>query len=141
MNTNKFIVGGIIGGIAFFLLGWLVWGMLLKDFMAANVGSAGNVMKADADVTWWALIVGNIFSGLLVSYVLGKAGAKGAGAGAGIGAVLGLLLAGGFDFVMLGVSNLMTTKGALVDIAANIVVTAVVGAIVGWYWGMGKKAA
>jgi hypothetical protein len=33
MNTNKFLIGGIIGGIAYFLIGWLVWGMLLMNFM------------------------------------------------------------------------------------------------------------
>src|SRR5512143_586689 len=76
MNTNKFLIGGIIGGIAFFLLGWLVWGMLLMDFMTNNAGTATGVMKAQGDMVWWALIVGNIFSGLFVSYVLNKAGAS-----------------------------------------------------------------
>lgn len=141
MNTNKFLVGGIIGGIAYFLLGWLVWGMLLMDFMSNNAGTATGVMKAQADMVWWALIVGNIFSGLALSYVLSKAGVSGAGAGAGVGAVFGLLIAAGFDLTMLGTSNIMTLKGALVDIAASTVVTAIVGAIVGAYLGMGKKAA
>ncbi|TAL49747.1 MAG: hypothetical protein EPN92_02475 [Chitinophagaceae bacterium] len=140
MNTNKFLVGGIVGGIAYFLLGWLVWGILLKDFMATNVGSAGNVMRADSDIVWWALIVGNLFSGLALAYVLVRAGVNSVGSGAGTGAVFGLLIAAGFDFTMYGVSTLMTTKGALVDIGANLVVSAVVGGIVGWYLGMGKKA-
>lgn len=141
MNTNKFLIGGIIGGIAFFLLGWLVWGMLLMNFMKDNSGTASGVMKEQADMVWWALIVGNIFSGLALSYVLSKAGTASAGAGAGVGAVFGLLVAASFDFTMLGVSNINTLKGSLVDIAANIVVTAIVGAIVGAYMGMGKKAA
>jgi hypothetical protein len=141
MNTNKFLIGGIIGGIANFLLGWLVWGMLLMDFMKNNAGTATGVMKEQGDMVWWALIVGSIFGGLAVSYVLNKAGASGAGAGAAIGAMLGLLIAASYDFTMLGVSNLMTLKGALVDIAANIVVMSIIGAIVGWYLGMGKKAA
>ena len=31
MNVKNFIVGGIVGGIVDFLLGWVVYGMLLKD--------------------------------------------------------------------------------------------------------------
>ena len=141
MNTNKFLIGGIIGGIAYFLLGWLVWGMLLMDFMTNNAGTATGVMKAEADMVWWALIVGNLFSGLALSYVLSKAGVASAGAGAATGAVFGLLISAGFDFTMLGTSNIMTMKGALVDIAASLVVTAIVGAIIGAFLGMGKKAA
>ena len=84
MNTNKFLVGGIIGGIVYFLLGYLVFGLLLKDFMANNMGTATGTMKAMDDFVWWALIVGNLFSGLAFSYILSKAGVSSAGAGAGI---------------------------------------------------------
>ena len=31
MNVKNFIIGGIVGGIVDFLLGWVVYGMLLKD--------------------------------------------------------------------------------------------------------------
>ncbi len=31
MNVKNFIVGGIVGGIVDFLLGWLFYGMLFKD--------------------------------------------------------------------------------------------------------------
>jgi hypothetical protein len=141
MNTNKFLIGGILGGIVVFLLGWLVWGMLLKDFMATNAGTATGVMRPDDQVVWWSLVVGNLFNGFAVSYVLSKAGVNNAGTGAAVGAVVGLLVAAAFDFTMYGVSNLSTVKGALVDIGANTIVTAIVGAIVGAYFGMGRKVA
>ena len=141
MNTNKFLIGGIIGGIVYLLLGWLVWGMLLKDFMASNVGSAGNTMKADADIVWWSLIVGNIFSGLAVSYVLNKSGTKGAGSGAAVGATISLLVAAAYDLIMLGVSNIQNTTAACVDIGVSAVIGGIVGAVIGWYLSLGKKAA
>jgi len=141
MNTNKFLIGGIIGGIVYFLLGYLVFGMLLKDFMASNMGSATGVMKADMDFVWWALIVGNLFSGLALSYILSKAGVSSAGAGAWVGFVASLLIAAAFDFIWLGVSNINSLKGSLVDIVASAVMGAIVGAVIGWYLGMGKKAA
>jgi uncharacterized membrane protein len=141
MNTNKFLIGGILGGIAYFLLGWLVWGMLLANTMQQNMGTATGVMKAENEMVWWALLVGNIFSGLAFSYAMNKAGVKGFGAGAVFGAVLGLFISAGFDFTMLGTSNITTLNGALVDIAASTVVSGIVGGVIGWYLGMDSKSA
>ncbi len=141
MNTNKFLTGGVVAGVLYFGLGYVVWGILLMDFMEKNAGTATGVMKAEGEFIWWALIVGNLFSGFALSYVLNKAGSFSAGAGAATGAVISLLISAGFDFTMLGVSNLWTTTGVLADIGANIVVGAVVGGITGAVLGMGKKAA
>jgi hypothetical protein len=140
MNTNKFLIGGIIGGIAYFLLGWLIYGMLLMDFMSSN--TMAGVYKTEADMVWWALIVGNIFSGLVLSYVLNKSGVSTASGGASVGAMLGLLITLAFDLTMYGTSNIFTSMtGLCADVAASIVISAIVGGIIGWYLGMGKKAA
>jgi xanthine/uracil permease len=32
MKTKNFLVSGIVGGIVYFLLGWLFYGFLFKDF-------------------------------------------------------------------------------------------------------------
>jgi hypothetical protein len=37
MNVKNFIIGGIVGGIVNFLLGWIIYGMLLKDFFPIKV--------------------------------------------------------------------------------------------------------
>jgi len=111
MNTNKFLIGGIIGGIAYFLLGWLVWGMLLMNFMTENAGTATGVMKAEGDMIWWALIVGNLFSGLAMAYVLTKAGVSTASTGVMMGAIFGLLISASFDFTMFGTANIMNMNG------------------------------
>lgn len=139
MNPNKFLIGGIAGGIAYFLLGWLVYGILLMDFMTNNAGTATGVMKAQNEMVWWALIVGNLLSGFALSYVLSKAGVKSAAAGAAMGFVFGLLISAAFDFTMFGTSNIMTMKGMLADICASTVMSAIVGGIVGFVLGMGKK--
>lgn len=142
MNTNKFLVGGIIGGIVYFLLGWLVWGMLLADFMNQHTTEAGKaVMKAEGDMIWWALIVANILWGLVLSYVLVKAGVSSAAAGASTGAVFSLLIAAGMQCFYYAMMNMSDTTWMAVDVAAGTVVGAIVGAVIGWYLGMGKKAA
>jgi hypothetical protein len=142
MNTNKILVGGIIGGIVSFLLGWLVWGMLLADFMTQHQTEAGKaVMRGEENMIWWAMIVANLFYGWLVSYVVGKAGSNSIGSGATTGAVTGLLFAVSIDCILYGTTDISDTTWLIVDVVANTVVTAIIGAVIGWYMGMGKKAA
>ena len=49
MNTNKFLTGGVVAGVLYFGLGYLVWGVLLSDFMAECAGTATGVMKAQTE--------------------------------------------------------------------------------------------
>jgi hypothetical protein len=142
MNTNKFLIGGIIGGVANFLLGWLVWGMLLMSFMNEHTTEAGKaVMRGEENMVWWALIGANLLFGFLLSYILNKSSVSSAGAGAATGAVIGLLMSGAIDLFFYAQMNLNDTTAIAVDVAASTVVTAIVGGIVGAYLGMGKKAA
>ena len=146
MNTNKFLVGGIIGGVANFILGWLVWGMLLMNFMKEHTTDVGKaVMRKDANgedtMIWWALIAGNLLWGFVLSYVLNKSGSNSPGSGAKTGAVLSLLVAAAYNCFIYSFQNTGDTTSMAVDVVANLVVGAVVGGIIGWYLGMGKKAA
>jgi len=136
MNTNKILLAGLIGGAASFLLGWLVWGVLLMDFMKSNAGSATGVMRAENEMIWWALILGNIAGGLLLALIYGRWGSISTFlTGAKAGAVIGLLLGISYDMMWYATSNVMTLNGALVDILANVVVTGLVGGVVGWFLG------
>ena len=142
MNTQKFLVSGIIGGIVSFFAGYLIYGLLLMDFFAKNAGTATGVMKAQSEFVWWALIAGSIFQGLLFSYIFNKwANINTMAAGASGGAVIGLLMTAGFDMIMFGTSNLSNLTAACVDIIGGAVMGAIVGAVVGMMNGMGKKPA
>jgi len=140
MNTNKFLTGTIVGGAAWFILGYLVWGLLLMSFMESNMGSASGVMKTD--FAWWALILGNLCWGALLAFIFLKwANISTFGSGAKAGAILGLLIGAGYDFVMYATSNLMNLTAAVVDIIATTVVSAIVGGLVGAVLGRGKSEA
>jgi len=142
MNANKFIIGGIIGGIANFLLGWLIWGMLLMNFMNSHTSEAGkSAMRGEENMIWWAMIAGSLCFGLTMSYVLNKSGANTVGAGAATGAVLSLLISAAINFFNYGLMNMGDTTAMAVDIAVNVIVGAIIGGIIGWYLGMGKKVA
>lgn len=58
MNT-KTIVAGILAGVAYFFLGWIMYGMLLESTFASMQGTASGVMRAEDDMVWWALILGS----------------------------------------------------------------------------------
>ena len=142
MNTQKFLVSGIVGGIVAFLLGWVLYGMLLMDFFAKNAGSATGVMRAETEMVWWALIVGNLLMGLFYSYVYNRwANINSFGAGASAGAVIGFLVVGSVDFMMYGTANIMTLTGTIADIACAIVIGLLVGGTVGLMNGIGTKKA
>lgn len=136
MNTSKFVIGGVIGGVVFFLLGWLIYGMLLMDFMTQHMSSAAaSVMRPEAEWPWWAMIIGNIGLGFLLSYVISKSNAAGVSAGAVTGAVVMFLVSFSIDFMMYAQMNLTDLTGVFVDIITSAVIGAIVGAVVGWWNG------
>jgi hypothetical protein len=139
MNSQKFLLGGIVGGVVYFLLGWVVYGMLLKTFFTNNMWAAGS-MRADADTIWWALVAGQLAGGFLLAYIIGKANAASVGAGAGVGFIVGLLVCLSFDLTMYGVSTTVTSlKGLAADVAVSAVISAIAGATVGGILGSGKR--
>lgn len=136
MNTTRFLLGGIAGGIAFFLLGYLFYGNLFADFFSKNVGSASGVPRQMDQFVWWALILGNLMFGFILSYVANKSHIRTLGAGLIAGAILGVLFAASFDFTSYGTSNLMTMKGVWADIVILGIMAAISGAVVGLVRGM-----
>lgn len=137
MNSNKFFLGGIVGGVVYFLLGYLFYGLLLKSFFDANA-TPTDMSK----MIWWALIVGNLLVGFLLSYIIGKANASSMGSAAGIGFVVGLLMALSFDLMMYAMgSGMGNMKAIAVDAITAAVMSTIAGAAIGWVYGMGKKSA
>ena len=76
MNTKKFFIGTFVGGITFFLLGYLFYGMALANFFTQHTTNVSGSMKSMNDLVWWALILGNLAVGALLTYVFLKLGNK-----------------------------------------------------------------
>lgn len=129
MNSQKFFVGGIVGGIVYFLLGWVFFGILFKD-----------TFPQPTNMIWWALVLGNLLLGFLLAYILGKAGASTPGRGAGVGFVVGLLMSVGVTLIDYATSNApMSNKAMAENVASLTIMWTIAGAIVGWVKGMSKK--
>jgi hypothetical protein len=135
MNSQKFVVGGIVGGILYFVLGYVFYGLLLKSFFDSN----GMAVNMDTMV-WWAMIVGNLACGFLLAYILSKANVSTAAGGAGTGFIVGLLMSLSFDLIMYGIGHGLTEMKAIAaDVAVSAVMSAVTGGAIGWVLGTSKK--
>ena len=128
MNTRKFLIAGILGGIVYFFLGWLIYGMLLNDYMRSSVAGVDR-----GHINYVALVIGNFSMGFALSYVLNRGRRALASPRAGIkaGTIVGLLFAAGYDLITYATTNLATPAQVITNIAAFTVVSAVAGAVVG----------
>jgi hypothetical protein len=131
MNTKNFIIGGIVGGVVFFLLGWLVYGNLLTQYFQDHPGTATNVDRAMDQYEWWALILGNLLFGFLLSYIFAKAGVATLTNGLITGAVVGFLMCSAIDLTLYGTTNIASKRAIAADIVAFTVMSAIVGAVIG----------
>lgn len=129
MDIKKLITGTIVGGILFFLLGWLVYGMLLQDFMKHNPGEIGLIGRKEENFTF--LIAGQVLQGLLLTYILIKANVSSLDGGLIMGAVTGLLLAAAIDCTIYGTTIIMSKKGIAADVIASTAIWAITGAVIG----------
>lgn len=139
MDIKKLFVGGIVGGVAFFLLGYLIYGMLLMSFMGSHPGAAGDLSLKEPNFLY--LIIGNLAMGFLMAYIFIKANVNSMAAGIMTGGVVGLLMVVGYDCMMYGTTTILSKTGMAADVVAATVMSAVVGAIIGMVLGIGKKAA
>ena len=138
MKTSNILVAGLIGGVVAFLLGFLLYGMLLADFFASHNVTAG-VMKTDEQMNYVPLALGHLAWGLLLAIIFGRwASISTFETGAKAGAVIGLLMSLTVNLINLGTANILTTTGHMADIAIVTIVSAIAGGAIAWYLGRGK---
>ncbi len=137
MKTQKLLVGTLIAGVAMFFLGWLVYGILLADFMAANMNSCNS--RPMEEMVYWAIFLSNLVSGLLLTLVLNWSNSHTMLSGLKTGAFVGLLIGLSLDLGMYSMTTMFLNPMAIVvDVLCSAIMYGVVGAIVAM--AVGKKA-
>ena len=138
MKTNKILLGGITGGVRFFLLGWLIYGVLLMDYLTANYNQCA--MRPMQEMIWWALVLSNLALGFLLSIVFSWSNTTGIMAGAKVAAITGLLLSLYLDLSFYAMTSMFSNLTAMfVDIIVFTIMSAITGVVIAWVMGMGKK--
>ena len=136
----KILRGTVTGGIVLFLVGWLVYGVLLMKYMTANMNQCA-ARSAEEGMVWWALIVSEFLSALLLTLILKWSGAKGLVDGLKTGALFGILLGLSMDLGFWAMTKMYNNFGVLlVDVLVYTLLLAVTGMAIVLLWGKEKAA-
>jgi len=134
---KKFLIATVVGGVTFFLLGGLIYEVILGDFYEANLGSATGVLREVP--IWWAMAVSQLGLAALVTYVFQHADVATASGGLKTGAIFGILFGIALAFDLYGVTNWSNTTVAFVEPLVTAARMALGGAVIGWTLGMGSN--
>jgi hypothetical protein len=139
MDAKRLVTGTLVGGITMWAVGYLIFGLAMASFYAANAGSATGLAR-DSQILW-AVGLGTFALAALVTFAVGWADAKSAAQGFKIGAIVGFLIWFGVDFAQFGNMNISTINIPLVDPLLELVRTGIGGAVIAAVLGRGAKAA
>ena len=142
MNT-KVLLAALAAGVASFLLGWLIYGVLLHSFMESHMTAGALALnKKMENFNWLGMVIANLAWGLLLAWSLSRMGVTTAMGGLVPGATIGVLVAITYDMFFYSMMNMYTDNMVvIVDFLANALTGAVVGAVAGIVLGMGAKRA
>ncbi len=133
----KILKGTAFGGIAYFLLGWLIYGILLIDFTATSFNQCA--ARPDGLMIWWAMILASFILALFLTLVLKWSGTKGIVDGIKTGALFGILFGLSTDLSNYSMSTMFNNLTALiVDVVVWAFILAIVGLIIVLTWGKDK---
>lgn len=119
MNLKNFIAGGLVGGIADFLLGWLFYGILFRDYFEEEMPNMVFIF------------LGCLSFGFLASYVFIRwANLVTFLSGLKAGAVFGILIGLMNNFFMRSNAMEVDYKNFALDVAIGIVMSAIVGGLI-----------
>jgi hypothetical protein len=130
MNTRNLLLGTRVGGMAYFFLGYIFYVVIFSGFMEAQKGTATGVQKTVME--WWPLVLGNFSIAFLLTYIFTRwAKVSTMVTGMKAGAIIGFLMALGWDMITYDTTNIITLTGALADVLISTVIMAMVGGIIG----------
>ena len=127
MNT-KTIIAALVGAISAFLLGWVVWGMLLTTYFQENTYQYEGMMLAETEFKIWAIFLANLANAFLVAWLFTRMNITSFASGFQTGAIINMLIS--FGMAMMFYSMMNWYKGPAVMIV-EIVVNGVFGGIIG----------
>ncbi len=136
MNFKKIVLPGLAGGVVFFFLGYLFYAVLFKNMMVCPIAGVERPMD---QMVWWSLMLGCLFYGVLLAFILAKSTDVSLITGIVTAAIIGFLVSGYYDFTMHATTYLLGKKALLCDVAISTVMSAITGAVVAFVAGLGNK--
>ena len=135
----KILRGTIFGGICYFLLGWLLYGILLMDYFSANINQCAN--RPMDEMVWWAMIVSSLAATLFLTLILHWRKASGIYDGLATGAIFGSLFTVIIDFSFWSMTTMYSSISTiLIETVVSGGMYAVVGMVIVLTWGKEKQS-
>ena len=138
----KIIYATLVGSVLAFLLGWLVFGILMDPYYQANMVHYSGLMKDEDTMRLYGIFLANLTTAGLFAYVFEKwAGIRSLSKGFVGGVILGGAMFLSFDLMMWSTMNVFPSKVFAVDVIVNALFGGIIGAAIGWVLGYGRSAA
>lgn len=138
MDTRRFLTGTIVGGVVLFVVGYLLFNVLLAGFYAANAGGATGVMRPS--IIYWATVVGALGYGALITWVMMRGGGWTAADGFKAGAMVGFLMWLSVDFTFYGFADINNLLVTIFDPIVELVHGGIGGLAIAWVAGRGSSS-
>jgi hypothetical protein len=139
---TRILAATVAGGIAFFILGFLIFGLLLGPNMMQQYISPDAAKLMNETPVWAPLIIGNLVLALLLAYIFERWATISTFVGGLIGgAIIVFLLDTYFQMMFLAFMKMHTSYIPVIgDIIGSTVMGALAGGVIGAVLGMMKKA-
>src|SRR5262245_1930762 len=105
MDIKRFAIGTIVGALALYLGGYLIFDVAVADFYVANRGPAMGAFR-DAPLLWAVGLAGLALSALITICIMGRVAGRTIGGGFLTGGLIGFLVWFHADFMQFGYTNL-----------------------------------
>lgn len=139
---TRVLAATVAGGIAFFILGFLIYGLLLDPMvMKPNMNPDALKLMNETPV-WIPLVLANLVSALLLAYIFDKwAGIRTFMGGLQGGAIVMFLIALSFQLMFVAFMKMSNNYiPAVADVVGSTVMGAIGGGVIGQVLGMMNKS-
>lgn len=140
MNSNlKLILATLGGAILSFLLGWLVYGVLLMGFYESNTTHYDGLIKEMPNIP--LIFISTLAMSFFLAFAFQRwAGFKSFGKGFTGGLIFGFLIGLGWDMSFLSMYNLYPFSVVIVDVVTSTILNGIVGGVIALILGYEKKS-
>lgn len=134
--AKKVAIGTGVGFVTLFILGYLVYEVLMKGSMAEMQAAAGACMSTEPQFAY--IILATLVQSLLISMVLYKFNVASFQGGLINTAWVFLLIGLWYDIWFHAAMPWFTTNMAIMDVVMNTIQSAIAGGVIGWVYGKVK---
>ncbi len=129
----KLLTSTLAGGLTYFLLGFLVYGVIFMEFFTPAEGFVKEPMAM------WAMAVSCLVWALLIAIVCQRwADARNFKDGAIVGSIIGALMALSVNLSMFSMYTFVSLNTVILDFFLAGVTSGISGGVIGWVLGRGK---